>query len=263
MRCKAFLFSITAVLFAFYTQAQVGPLTKVPPTKEDQAALEGIIVEKYYVATEEDCKDTTGGVLAKGSVTYRIYADLKPGYHLQAVFGLPDHEFFLKTSTSFFNNNDGGAQSGDQISDHRLNQNTVALDSWLTIGVATQQRYGVLKTEDTQDTSLIKRKGLDKADGLMLAGQVQRLLYYGIDISFFNQGKSGSVFKSDNGSWAVVGGGKGPTKENRVLIAQLTTNGKLSFELNLQVGCPTGATLQYVAKNPKDGQIKFKQLTYK
>jgi hypothetical protein len=263
MYCRIFLLLIAAVLYSSGLNAQASPLTKTPPTKEDQAALEGIIVEKYYVATDEDCKDTTGGVLAKGSVTYRIYADLKPGYHLQAVFGLPDHEFFLKTTTSFFNNSAGGGQSGGQVSDYRLNQNTVALDSWLTIGVATQQRYGVLKSEDTGDTSLIKRKGLDKADGLMLAGQVQRLLYYGIDISFFNQGKSGSVFKSDNGSWAVVGGGKGPTKENRVLVAQLTTNGKLSFELNLQVGCPSGATLQYVAKNPKDGQIKFRQLTYK
>ena len=48
-----------------------------------------------------------------------------------------------------------------------------------------------------------------------------------------------------------------------VLIAQLTTNGKLSFELNLQIGTPTGGTIQFVAKNPEGNELKFKQLTYK
>jgi len=56
-------------------QAQVKKL----PGDDDKKALEGIIVEKYYVATSADLKDTVGGALPKGSVTYRIYADLKPG----------------------------------------------------------------------------------------------------------------------------------------------------------------------------------------
>jgi len=235
--------------------------TKSMLTENDKTALEDIIVEKYYTSTKEDAKDTTGGFLPEGSTTYRIYVDMKPGYHLQAVYGVPKHEFYFKTTSTFFNNKWGG-QSGDQIFDGRINQNTVALDSWVTIGVATKTRFGILKSED-QDTSIIKRNSLDKADGLILAGPTQKLLYYGLDLGFFSDEKNASYFHSDNGSLAIVGGGKGPTKENRVLIAQLTTNGKLSFELNLQIGTPTGGTLQYVAKNPEGTEIKFKQLTYK
>jgi len=228
----------------------------------DKQALEGIFVEKYYQATKEDAKDTSGGFLPEGSITYRIYVDLKEGYHLQAVYGVPKHEFYFKTTTTFFNNKNGGGQSADQILDRRINDNTVAFDSWVTIGVATKDRFGIPKLEDT-DGSIVKRNTLDKMDGLVIAGPTQKLLYYGLSLDFFSDEKSASYFHSNNGSLAVVGGGKGSTPANKVLIAQLTTNGKLSFELNLQVGTPTGGTVQYVAKNPEGEEIQFKQLTHK
>ncbi len=230
-------------------------------SKEEATALEGIIIEKYYTSTKEDCKDTTGGLLPEGSVTYRIYADLKPGYHLQAVYGAANHPLFLKTSTYFFNNTQGGGQSGDQIFDKHLNENTVALDSWVTIGVATKTRFGILKTEDS-DSSILQRPTLNKTDGLVLAGQTQKLVYYGFDLSFFSKAKNATYFYSNNGSWAAIGGGKGQTKDNRVLIAQLTTNGKLSFSFNLQVGAPNGATIQFVAKKPQGAEIQFKKLSH-
>jgi hypothetical protein len=256
---RKIILAFFGVILISKTAIQAQTRTKI--TEEDKLALEGIVVEKYYEATKENCKDTTGGILPNGSVTYRIYADLKPGYHLQAVYGVSKHEFFFKTTTTFFNNKNGG-QSGDQIFDSKLNENTIALDSWVTIGVATKDRFGVLKTEDT-DGSLLKRNTLDKADGLILAGQTQKLLYYGLDLNFFSNNINASYFHSDNGSLAVVGGGKGPTLDNKVLIAQLTTNGKLSFELNLQIGTPSGHAVQFVAKNPEGDEIKFKQLTHK
>jgi hypothetical protein len=233
-------------------------------TETDKRALEGIVVEKYYTASKADAADTSGGVLQEGSVTYRIYVDLKPGYNLQAVYGVSKHQMFLKTTTKFFNNREG-APSADKIMDKRINDNTVALDSWVTIGIATEKRFGILKAED-KDTSIIKRKGLDKADGLYLAGQTQKLLLFGLDLAFFENEKDASYFHSENGSWASIGGGKAQGKmkeENKILIAQLTTTGKLSFELNLQVGTPGGTTIQYVAKNPTGKEIEFKQLTRK
>jgi hypothetical protein len=234
--------------------------TRTTITEEDKKALEGIIVEKYYTATEADCKDTVGGVLPKGSVTYRIYVDMKPGYKLQAVYGVSKHEFFIKTTTSFFNYSNGG-QSADEIFDSRLNQHNMALDSWITLNVCSKSCLGVLKTEDT-DSSMIKNKPtLEKADG-MTKGDTQKLLYYGIDLTPFKSGKF-SEFRSGNGSWVSVGKGKGPTATNKVLIAQLTTDGKLSFELNLQLGSPDGHTVQFVAKDPTGDEVKSKCLTYK
>lgn len=231
-------------------------------TKEDKTSLEGIIAEKYYVSTKDDSKDTSGGFLPKGSTTYRIYVDLKAGYHLQDVFGVEKHEMYFKTTTKFFNNKFGG-QSGDQVPDQKINDNTIALDSWVTIGMASKSYQGVLKSED-KDGSIIKRSTLDKTDGLVLAtGQIKKMLTYGIDLGLFSDEKNASNFHSNNGSLACVGGGKGPTEENKVLIAQLTTNGKLSFEFNIQVGNSRGETIQFVAKNPEGKEIEFKQLTYK
>ena len=43
--------------------------------------LENIIVEKFYISDANDAAaNLDGGVLPVGSVTYRIYADMLPGY---------------------------------------------------------------------------------------------------------------------------------------------------------------------------------------
>ncbi|MEO8759405.1 MAG: hypothetical protein ABI448_00840 [Bacteroidia bacterium] len=230
------------------------------PSKNDLTSLEGIIIEKYYESTKEDSKDTIGGILPEGSITYRIYVEMKPGYHLQAIYGVPGHEFYFKTTTTFFNAKDGG-ESADKIIDKNINNNKVALDSWVTIGMATKTRYGVLKAED-KDGSIITRKTLDKTDGLMPVANASKLLYFGLDLSFFNDINNASYYHSDNGSIATVGGGKGVTAANKVLIAQLTTNGKLSFQLNVQIGTPSGAVMQFVAKDPMGTEILFKKLTH-
>jgi len=222
--------------------------------------LEAIIVEKYYVANYSDIIDTSGGLLAKGSVTYRIYVDMKPGYALQAVYGIQNHELVIKTTTTFFNNTLSKSTTGDKIEIDQINNNSVSLDSWLTIGAASQSHLGVLKKEDS-DGSLLIKKSLNKTDGL-IKGNVRPLINYGLNLSCFNEEISASAFTVNNGSLAVLGGFQGPTNENRVLIAQLTTTGKLSFELNLQLGTPTGGALQYVAKNPEGKEIQFNELIY-
>jgi len=42
---------------------------------------------------------------------------------------------------------------------------------------------------------------------------------------------------------------EGPTESNKILIAQLTTDGKLSFEINLQIATPSGDPIKFVARN--------------
>jgi hypothetical protein len=46
------------------------------------------------------------------------------------------------------------------------------------------------------------------------------------------------------------------------LIAQITTDGDFSFELNIQIGTPYGGVENYVAKNPVGNEIMLPSLTY-
>jgi hypothetical protein len=228
-------------------------------TDLDKSSLEGIIVEQYYVAQSKDEKDTVGGVLPKGAVTYRIYVDLKPGYTMQAVFGEFNHELRFATTTEFYNNRFGAA-TGDNIEVKQLNHHNVELDSWVSIGAATQSHWGIPLTED-KDGSIISKKDLKMADGLF-AGAVRPISFIGMDMHFFYDTKKPSLFSTSDAAWAAFGGVKGATEDNKILIAQLTTDGKLSFELNLQVSNAKGGSIQFVARNPEDDEIKFDGLIH-
>ncbi len=230
----------------------------------DSLGLEGIIVEKYYSAGKAGTKDTATGILPKNAVTYRIYVDMKPGYFLQAVYGVPGHQLLIKTTTTFFNDKAGGQKTGDQIDDKMINEHALALDSWVTLGLATKSHLGILKQDD-KDASIIKRKELDKADGLIAGKSFTNIIGFGLDLNFFQDStNTASVFSSDNGSWASLRGVAGSTADNRVLIAQLTTDGKLSFELNLQLFLPaTGKIQQWVARNPIGAEKKLEGLIYR
>ena len=232
---------------------------KRPLTDADKSALEGVEVEKYYTYNPADAMDTLGGCLSKGAVTYRIYIDLKPGYNLQAVYGVLNHPLFIKTSTLFFNNTQYGQGTGDYVDHKKMLGSSASFDSFLTMGAASNSDMGVPKADD-KDGSLIKIKSFASADGLMPA-KIKPVTYFGIIPNFFNVYNPANTFSTDNGSWAVFGGVTGATESNKILIAQLTTDGVLSYELNIQVGTPSGGSVNYVAKNPQDQEIKFDALT--
>ena len=246
-----------------------------------QHGLENIIVEKYYVSDKSDSKAKSGGYLPKGSVTYRIYVDLKKGYRLQAVYGIQGHELRIATTTWFFNNEEFGASTANDIHYSSLGKNTVMLDSWLSVGAGAQGYYGVLKSEDDTLKTIInseQRKLLQNddssagipikiRDGLKPASPIAVVSTFGIDkeIELFNNRNRKdipNVFSTTNGSWASFGGAIGPDDNNKVLIAQLTTNGVLSFELNLQLGTPDGKIENYVARNPENNQVLMDCLKY-
>ena len=245
--------------------------------------LEGIIVETYYISDANDATDTDGGSLATGSTTYRIYVDMAAGYEIQAVYGNANHEMRIATTTQFFNNVDRGELTGSAINDARVDENTVALDSWLSMGPATDAHFGVLKSEDLDGSIVggVNNDGgssgiaggllvnanplagipLTTADGLITA-VVPSLTFVGINPTMFDNVNSPTTFTSNGGAWSVLEGVVGPTATNRVLIAQITTNGELSFELNVQLGSPSGDVEKYVASNPIDNETLFGQLTY-
>lgn len=229
---------------------------------EDKSALEGIIVEKYYTA---DVLDSLDAKLPKGSVTYRIYADLKPNYFLQTIYGDTRHPLSIKTTTKFYNNPHCGALIGYNVHYLTLNDDNFAFDSWITINSASSQYAGVLLTEDT-DGSVLKRRTFEKADGFT-QGNLPMIKPFNLDINFFDNDTTASHFTTDNGAWAafsgVRSGASGPTADNKILIAQLTTDGVLSFDLNMQLGTPEGNFLKFVYKDaePLEAEFLFAPLT--
>lgn len=228
----------------------------MPP---DPDGMQGVIVERYYVADANDAADTDGGSgLTAGSVTYRVFVDLKPGYKLLTVGGFENHPITIGTSTTFFNNDDRGEAWGVNINDIHLDKNTVGIDSWLTIGGASDAHWGVLKSEDT-DGSIVGGANNDggsngisegllanespsagipltQADGLM-GGTVPTINAVGTAPDLFESGGASS-YSNANYAWAVLGGIEAPDTSNHILIGQFTTDGVLSLCLNFFVKIP-------------------------
>lgn len=245
--------------------------------------LEKVIVEEYYIADSRDVA-AGGGRLKEGSVTYRIFVDMKPGYRLQAVFGVENHEMHISTTTGFYNHPMYGAVMPNIIPERVLHQDLVMIDSWLTMGAASEFSYGVLKSADdstgtifnsTKPEPLLQNDAMNASpapkhrDGLLrIQSEVPRIVSFGLDslVRYFDKtsaDSSGVSFRTDNGSWACLNGATGPTDSNIVLIAQLTTDGILSFELNIQLISENGEVEQFVARNPGDRQWEVKSLVYK
>lgn len=246
---------------------------------EAQNGLERIIVEKYYISNENDTSASAfGGSLPIGSVTYRIYLDMLPEYRFYAAYGKEDHELKFETSTLFFNNEDMGNITPNVIPLRTLKRNTVMLDSWLSAGGASESSYGVLKENDNVIETISHEKlflkntdpeagiALTERDGILIREEIPTPALFGLDsISkvFFNSTK-GNLFITKNGAWGCLGGAVGLDSlgNNHLLIAQVTTDGDFSFELNVQIGKRKFPLEYYVAKNPVENEISLPSLTY-
>ena len=233
-----------------------------------QDGLEGIIVEKFYVSTEADnAGKLYSGDLPKGSVTYRIYVDLKPGYRFQAAYGTPTHPLIIESSEKFFNHIEDGNIQPNIIPERACKKNISLLDSWLSVGACSEGHLGILKeVDDTiSDKYLVFEKGFFKnkrkivplyeRDGMKRSEFVPFPTFYQMDSLSFVLGSAtlSNKLKLTNGAWACLGKGSvgaDSLSTNCVLIAQLTTKGNLNFELNLLIGAPNGTSQKYVAKNP-------------
>jgi hypothetical protein len=238
--------------------------------------LENVFVETFYNATTQDTiSEFYTFPLKNNSITYRIYLDLKPGYSLQAVYGSPNHPLKIKTSTFFFNHSEHGDVIPNVIPYRTLSKNTVMLDSWLSVGAAGEDSYGVmLNDDDTSET--VKHSNFLRSnksqllfkDGLKVAGKVPRPTFFNIDnlaADVFGKKSDKNEFVTDNGGWFCLGGAKGLDSlgANKVLIGQFTTDGDFSFELNFQLGTPTpGISEKYIALNPVVSDFTHPGLIY-
>ena len=249
--------------------------------------VEKVIVEKYYVSDANDFTDVSGGIVPIGSTTYRIYIDLAPGSILKKIYGDVNHPFEIKSTEVFFNNILDGETYAKEFLKARYSENTVALDSWLTLGQVAKKQgtrtyYGILKNQD-DDGSFVGGVNNDGGSALIATGLlvnndpscgIPLTLADGIDtmtVTPFNWFETGVVdFVTGNDS--TIFGSLVPKKEfisssfilsnsgvtgvnldsNQIIIAQLTTKGDLSFKLNLELeqlinGMPT--IVKYVAKD--------------
>lgn len=264
---KKFLFLIAAVCSTTMSFAQAG--------------LEGIVVEKYYVSDAADSTDAgdNGAVypLHVGSVTYRVYANLLPGYKVIQMFGSPQHTFNVHTSTSFYNDPNYGFKVYQGTSVNNTKKNTTLIDSYFTIGGVASGLCGVLKTEDTDGTignnqgilanndalAGLPITGINGVDGLMPGAPIiPNVLGITNELDIFDQ-SVGNDFTTNGAAIAALGGMDGVTPSNHVLLGQFTTDGIFSFRLNLQLATPNAGESQiFVADSALTGEFVDTTLVY-
>lgn len=250
--------------------------------------LEGIIVEKFYQANAADSTnaDSEGAVtpLRVGAVTYRIFVDMAAGYKFSQIYGDPNHQLKVTTTTNFFNDpNSGSTTNPVAISAANTRKKTALIDSWFTTGGVATGKVGVLKSEDTDGSvgnaqsvlqnnpggdfglpvNIGSTSSLLAADG-MIAGTpvVSNVLGLTTELDIFDQ-TTGNSFITNNGAIAALGGTVGVTPSNTVLIGQFTTDGELGFNLNVQlVRISDNKAENYVASSPLTGELTHSSLVY-
>lgn len=246
------------------------------------AQLESVRVETYYVSDENDATDTDGGFLEVGSTTYRIYIDMIPGSKLVEVFGDDEHLFEISTTTTFFNHEDRNEISGHDINKSRLDEGTLPLDTWLAMGQVSRSNSAdgvvlfAVPKEDDPDGSIIgganNDGGSEEVPGGLLVNNDAALGipltesdgFIPFDVLPQNWAEQinplglPTIFDSNEESSFIANtrvmannGVCGPIAEtNEVLVAQLTTTGELSFNLNVVIEYEEEGILQqksYVA----------------
>lgn len=262
------------------------------------AQVENVVVEKYYISDANDATDTIGGGLPDRSTTYRIYIDLVAGSKLTKIYGDLNHALKISSTEIFFNNAADGQSFAKDFSKVRLGENTVALDSWLTLGQTTRNAaktyFGILKSEDT-DGSIIGGANNDggsaaiadgllanndpaagipltDADGMDTMSQLPANwadygildIASGVDSTIFGSVKPGKEFISYDAGLQNSGISGVDPDSNLVLVAQLTTKGQLSFELNVEVIDTNGTAIKYVASDSilMPGEVLNRSLKY-
>jgi len=239
-----------------------------------QNGLERIVVEKFYVSDATD-EANSAGRLPAGSVTYRVYVDMLPGYNFQSAYGDPNHTLTIYSDSTFYNDESRGKTSGSNTLAN-ARKATLMLDSYFSVGGVCVGKMGVLKTDDT-DGALANTDGnltnnaseagdpLTVKDGMM-TGTPKTVGFIGFDPAggVFDDGSgNGNSFTTNNGAWYFLGGTTGVDPNiNMVLIGQFTVVSadqcsRFGFDINVQIGTPGGGAENYVFenKNLQPGEI--------
>lgn len=251
------------------------------------AQIESVNVETYYITDDLDATDTGGGHLEEGAVTYRIYIDLLPGSKILSIYGDNDHPLVFSSDQPFFNHSEEGITFGKDLNKNRLSTGTVPLDSYITLGQCSRSfsqgaYFGVPKDKDqdgsvvggvhndggseqiptgllTNDDSRIGQP-LTTADGLHFSSELPDSwidigfidLLSNTDTTIFGAATPKNSFNMTDVSLRNSGVYGVDPEDNQILVAQLTTKGEFSFEINLEVEIKEGDVfkiVKYVARN--------------
>lgn len=230
--------------------------------------LRKVMIENYYISDVQDSQDTFGGSLPVGSTTYRLFFELEPNSRVKRIFGDVRHPFQVSSTQNFFNNISQGKSFGKDFTKASLSENTVALDSYLTIGQVAKQGakiyFAVPKNLDTDgsfvggvnnDGGSVGGVGLlsaenpsagipltvaDGNDTLALGtitwstAGVQDIIT-GTDTTIFGANDKNEFLSSDFYFESSQSIGGVDLDSNLVLFAQLTTLGELSFDINVEI----------------------------
>ena len=221
---------------------------------------------------------------------------------LKKIYGDINHPFKITSTDVFFNNLSSGQTLAKELFKARYLENTVALDSWLTLGQVAKKQgaksyFGVLKNND-DDGSFVGGINNDGGSSLISTGilinsdpscGLPLTTADGIDTMTNTPGNwlFSGVLDFATGNDSTIFGSLIPKKEfistdfvlsnsgvlgvaadsNQIIVAQLTTLGDLSFELNVEVEVflnGVSSTLRYVAKDTllQNGEIFNPYLTY-
>lgn len=251
-----------------------------------QGGLEGIVVERYYQTNAADGTNASTNsainALATGTVVYRVYVDMAAGYKFSQLYGSSTHDFRLNTTTNFYNDpNYSTTTNPASVSLVNARKNTALIDSWFTAGGVCAGKSGVSKTEDTDgsigNTQAVLANspgscygapinGTNAQDGLvnstsLTAVNPNVLGITSTQLNLLDQG-TGNSFLTNNGSIAALGGVRGTNASNMVLVGQFTTNGVLSFELNVQIIAANGTAENWVARNRTGNEFTSPSLIF-
>lgn len=241
-----------------------------------QNDIENVFVETYYVSDANDATDTIGGGLESGSRTYRVFIDLAPGRRLRALYGREGHPLTIQSTALIFNHEDRGKRYGHEVNNAALDEGVAALDSWLSLGAASNQRTGVRKSLDT-DGSILGGVNNDGGSALVAAGLLNNntpemgialtvqdglltnpgnvippnFLVIGDDpqLAFGNASSVNGFSSTAIRIGCSTPGVAGVQETNELLVAQITTTGELSFSLNVEIELADGTVVRYVAQN--------------
>lgn len=199
-----------------------------------QTMLDGVLVEKYHVATAAD--NVLDPNLPIGAVTYRLYVDMKPGFKFSSMYGDGNHVLKYSTTTSFYN-----SPNGADVPNGMNNPIGADLyDSWVSVGAASKGKLGVMLSENAAGSVAGALSAVSTTPGL--------------DLTIFD-GAGGTEFFTQTDAYASMTGVFGPTTTNRVLVGQFTTDGTFHYELNFQLISTSGDYELYVANNVKAGEF--------